>query len=145
MNSIKQEILSDIRKARENIKIAVAWLTDIDFLNALNSKLKKKEFSVEIVLSNHEDNKSEFIASKIIELIEQGAIIKTYGSSNPQYGDFLHCKFYIIDNSFAKSGSYNWSKGAEKNIECLDLVDVKSKQMLFRQVFGNGNLYPKKR
>lgn len=142
MNSIKQEIIMDIRQAKRSIKVAVAWLTDIDFINILEQKIaKKQDLIVEIVVSNHKDNKEERLKTKMVSLMEMGAKVKIYGSSNPQEGEFMHCKFYIIDEEFAKSGSYNWSKSAEKNIECLDIVALEPKQKLFRKLIGNGTIY----
>lgn len=148
MNSIKQEIISDIRKAKQSVKVAVAWLTDSDFIGELVKKITKKDdFIIEIVVSGHEDNKETALKAKMVALMELGATVKTYGSANPQDGNFLHCKFYIIDDEFAKSGSYNWSKGAERNEECLDEVALAPKQKQFKKLFGNGRVYailPKK-
>jgi phosphatidylserine/phosphatidylglycerophosphate/cardiolipin synthase-like enzyme len=142
MNSIKQEIIADIRKAKQSVKVAVAWLTDSDFVAALAQKItKKQDFIIEIVVSGHQDNKEIVLKTKMMALMELGAVVKTYGSANPQDGEFMHCKFYIIDDEFAKSGSYNWSKGAEKNVECLDEVALEPKQKLFRKLFGNGRVY----
>ena len=50
----------------------------------------------------------------------------------------MHCKFYIIDDEIAKSGSYNWSKAADNNIECLDKVELESKQKLFKRFYAVG-------
>lgn len=142
MSSIKQEIIADIRKTKQSVKIAVAWLTDSDFIDELAQKIRKKEgFVVEIVVSGHQDNKETVLKAKIMALMDIGASVKTYGSANPQDGGFMHCKFYIIDDEFAKSGSYNWSKGAEKNVECLDEVALEPKQKLFRKLFGSGMDY----
>lgn len=142
MKSIKSEILSDIKKARYSIKIAVAWLTDIDFIDALSEKIiKDRRMDIRIVVSGHKDNKDFYLKTKLVDLNKMGVKVKTYGSSSPLDGGFMHCKFYIIDEDYSKSGSYNWSKGAEKNIECLDLVDVNDKKKLFLRLFGNGSDY----
>lgn len=144
MNNIKQEILTDIKRAVFSIQIATAWFTDEDFISTLIEKKSRTEnLLIEIVLSNHKDNKEFNLKSKFSELIKIGAIIKTYGSNDPQLGGFMHAKFYIIDDSLAKSGSFNWSRGASRNIECLDIVDLKSKQQLFRKIYGNGVSYLK--
>jgi len=142
MNSIKKEILSDIRNARESIKVAIAWLNDLDYIDILQHKVQMNpKVTIEIVLSNHIDNKDENLKKRIIDLMKAGIKIVTFGSESPQLGNFMHCKFYIIDDSFCKSGSFNWTKAAEKNIECLDIVDIQPKLLLFRRLISNGIIY----
>ena len=146
MDNIKQEILTDIRKAKNSVKIAVAWLTDSDFITVLSQKITKNStFVVEIVLSNHKDNREEILSQKMGALIELGAKIRVFGSFSPQEGNFMHCKFYIVDDEIAKSGSYNWSKAAVSNIECLDKVELESKQKLFKRLMGSSSIYPIKK
>ncbi len=140
--TIKAEISHDLLKAKKSIKIAVSWLTDHDLLDILlKTKQNDPSLVVEIVLSAHRDNRKEYVLNKFRELIRQGAKIRTWGSETTEEGNFMHCKFYIIDDEFAKSGSYNWSKNATTNAECLDKVELKPKIQQFSKLINNGATY----
>ncbi len=142
MLSLQNEVIYDIQKAKQHIQVAVAWLTDITLLDALINKISfRKDMKIEIIISNHSNNQEDYLKPKYLELINLGAKIKIYGSKTPEEGNFLHCKFYIIDDTFAKSGSFNWSKAARENIECLDEVDCNAKIKLFDKLFKRSNDY----
>jgi phosphatidylserine/phosphatidylglycerophosphate/cardiolipin synthase-like enzyme len=49
----------------------------------------------------------------------------------------MHCKFYIIDDLFSKSGSFNWSFNASNNAECLDEVELNPKLQQFAKLLNN--------
>lgn len=142
MISIKKQIISDIKSAKKSIKIAVSWLTDKDFLSALLDK-KKADTAIEIsiVLSAHKDNRREDIKQKLIELIVLGSKVGVWGNEDSKTGNFMHCKFYIIDDIFAKSGSYNWTQNAEKNMECMDIVNVKEKISFYALLLNKVRTY----
>ena len=140
MQKIRSEILNDIKSATSSIKIAVSWITDNVLLNALSEKIQHTpNCQLEIIMSNHKDNDKQ--KDKFITLARQGAKIYAWGSSNAQTGKFMHCKFYIIDDKTAKSGSYNWSNSARSNAECLDVVDTNKKLILFGMLKRSAKQY----
>lgn len=142
MNNIKQEIITDINAAEKSIKIAVSWLSDFDLINTLlKSKQANENLKIEIIISDHNDNREQNVKEKLKELLKQGCEIYTWGSKNPQDGNFMHCKFYIIDDKFAKSGSYNWSYNAQRNAECLDEVEVSKKITFFKRLMDKRSTY----
>lgn len=132
MNNIQTEISNDLRSARNSIKVAVSWLTDTILLNELIDA-RKRGIDVKIILSSNELNIIRFeLFQKLIDL---GAIVNKKGREDPEKGDFMHYKFYIIDDTIAKSGSYNWSINAITNDEALDPVSVTKKLSEFNECF----------
>src|SRR4051812_42048843 len=109
MNKIQTEIITDLRSAKKSIKVAVSWLTDILLIKELLAA-RDRGIDVKIVMSSNEFNIIRFELFQ--KLIDKSAIVNKEGSDEPENGNFMHYKFYIIDDSFAKSGSYNWSINA---------------------------------
>jgi phosphatidylserine/phosphatidylglycerophosphate/cardiolipin synthase-like enzyme len=135
MNNFKEEIILDIISAADSIKVAVSWMTGLDFFGVLKNKKLKDKVEIIIILSDHPENRK--YSDKFIELLEVGIKVFTWGTKDPKLGNFMHCKFYVIDDKFAKSGSYNWSHNASKNAECLDLVEINSKIDQFDKLLRN--------
>ena len=134
MHDIKSIITEDIRRAKNSMYIAVSWLTDKSIIRALKSKLSgNSKFKIKILISDHPDNKK--VRSDLFEIVKIGASIRSWGNKDATKGGFMHCKFYIVDDKVAKSGSYNWSYNAMNNAECLDVVAVKPKQILFQKLW----------
>ncbi len=135
MNNYQEEILNDLQNAKKSIKVAVSWLTDSVLLNALiNARYRNIE--VNVVLSSNEFNIIRY--EKIQKLIQLGANVRKWGNEDPEVGQFMHYKFYIIDDEFAKSGSYNWSINAITNKEKLDKVDLSKSIKEFNECFNEG-------
>lgn len=133
-NSIQSEILSDIKSAKKSIKVAVSWLTDSELISALVDKLEEG-VKVQVLVSAHELNIIRFELFQKIQLL--GGEVQKWGSKETHEGKFMHCKFYIIDDNIAKSGSYNWSINAKSNAETLDSVDVLKKIKEFSRYFSD--------
>jgi phosphatidylserine/phosphatidylglycerophosphate/cardiolipin synthase-like enzyme len=132
MNTIQQEILTDLRSAKRSIKVAVSWLTDTLLINELIFA-KKKGIDVKLILSSNELNIIRFELFQ--QLIDLKADVLKWGNEEPEQGKFMHYKFYIIDDKIAKSGSYNWSINATTNKEALDEVAVNKKLQEFELCF----------
>lgn len=130
--NIQNEILSDIKKAKESIKVAVSWLTDPELIHALIER-KKAGVDVKVLVSSNELNIIRFELFK--KLQDLGGHVQKWGNIEADQGTFMHYKFYIIDDSLAKSGSYNWSINARTNAEALDQVDVHKKIREFNELF----------
>jgi phosphatidylserine/phosphatidylglycerophosphate/cardiolipin synthase-like enzyme len=67
-------------------------------------------------------------------LINAGAWVKKAGSKSPEQGNFMHCKFYIVDDTLAKAGSFNWTLNASSNRETLDEVPAEKKIREFESI-----------
>lgn len=134
MNNIQTEIANDLRNAKRSIKVAVSWLTDIHLITELINA-QKKGINVVIIVSSNELNIIRF--EYFQKLIDLGAIVNKEGSEDAEQGDFMHYKFYIIDDEFAKSGSYNMSMNATTNRETIDEVPVSKKLFQFNECLKN--------
>lgn len=132
MNNIQTEILNDIRSAKNSIKVAVSWLTDVLLIKELLAA-RKRGVNVKVIVSSNELNIYRFELFQ--ELMYHGAVVNKEGSEDSEQGNFMHYKFYIIDDRFAKSGSYNWSLNAVTNREALDDVSVPKKLSQFDECF----------
>lgn len=112
---IKDEIITNLRKATKTIRVAVAWFTDEDIIRVLAQK-QENGVNVEVVISNSKEN---------FENLENFKhYLKTKAKLFVAVKSFLHHKFCIIDNAIIINGSYNWSYAArwnEENILVLNL------------------------
>jgi hypothetical protein len=112
---IKDEIISNLKKAKSEIKVAVAWLTDEDIIRTLG-QLSANDIDVKIVISDSKDNFKNI--SKLESLVRNKSVIYIVSPN------FLHHKFCIIDNSIIINGSYNWTYSAQKNEENILVLSV---------------------
>lgn len=119
-SNIQFEIISAIKNAKSNLKIAVTWFTNHEIFNEILEKLENPKFKVElIVLNDRINNKKEGLNfQKFIEL--NGNF---YFSSNE---NMVHHKICIVDNSTLITGSYNWTYYAEnRNWENVVFIEKK--------------------
>ena len=113
-DNIKQNIISHLNNAEKYIWVAVAWITDYEYLNILQEKINNG-IDVRVVLMNDEFNKTNFI---------------NYSFLDENINLFLkesHHKYCIIDDEFLLTGSFNWTKKAStrSNGENLLLTNCK--------------------
>jgi phosphatidylserine/phosphatidylglycerophosphate/cardiolipin synthase-like enzyme len=138
LNTFQSDILTDLGSATESIKVAVSWLTDRALLGGL-IEAAERGVKVTVIISNDDLNKIR--EKSYSSLINAGGLLKKMGSTSPEEGNFMHCKFYIIDDKLAKSGSYNWTLNGSVNYETLDEVPVDSKIELFDRIFKQSENY----
>lgn len=124
---IKDEIIEQLLKANQNVKVAVAWLTDEDIIRTLTQKVNAG-ISIQVVLSESKENFRNI--SKWKDYLKLGG--KLY-IATPK---FLHNKFCIIDNKTIINGSYNWTYFARSNeenimVHFLDNNILEDKKLLF--------------
>ena len=105
---IRNEIIGNLKKANNEIKVAVAWLTDEDIIRTLTQK-KEEGVNVEIVISDSIENFKS--TTKFKDYLRNNG--KLFISTK----SFLHHKFCIIDDNVLINGSYNWSYAARWNEE----------------------------
>lgn len=109
-SKIKDEIIIQLRTAKNSVKVAVAWLTDDDLIRELTNLLSS-QVAVSVVISNSEQN-----------FINPGRFRKFIENDGSLYickAIFMHHKFCLIDQDRLINGSYNWSytaRGSEENI-----------------------------
>ena len=110
-NKIQNAIQMELFKAKESIKIAVAWFTNEMLLQPLILKLRSG-VSVELILNNDEINRGGDTSLDFTEFIQVGGFLRWNDSRQ-----LLHEKFCIIDDRIVITGSYNWTNKAEFNSE----------------------------
>lgn len=116
--NIQIQIIKELQLAKSSIKIAVAWFTDIEILKILEKK-QTENVSIELVISNDEINTGLY-GLNFSNLEKLGGKVYFVGGSNNE--TLMHNKFCIIDKSTIISGSYNWSKKAQRNHENVTII-----------------------
>jgi hypothetical protein len=114
--NIKDEIIKTILKAKTEIKIAVAWLTDEDIIRELTLK-KISGVNVQIIISDAKENYVRI--TKLKDFLKHAGIL-SIAITKP----FMHNKFAIIDDRFIINGSYNWSYGARTSEENIFIITI---------------------
>jgi phosphatidylserine/phosphatidylglycerophosphate/cardiolipin synthase-like enzyme len=110
MNSIKSEILADIRSSNQSIKVAVSWFTDPQIIDELiTQSIKGKK--VEVIVSGDNWNIIEFERFDILQ--RNGGMVNKKGAKEFNQPGFMHTKFMVIDEKIAREGSYNFTKNAQ--------------------------------
>jgi phosphatidylserine/phosphatidylglycerophosphate/cardiolipin synthase-like enzyme len=113
-------IIKHLEEAKLEIKIAVAWFTDIDIYKTLVKKAKNN-VSISIIIANHEFNKRSKVDFR--ELLTLGAEVLYIGKdTNSRTERLMHNKFCIIDNSTVINGSFNYTYKARLNDENIVLI-----------------------
>lgn len=112
---IKDEIISNLKKANKEIKVAVAWLTDEDIIRTLGQR-SNAGIDVKIVISNSKENFKN--VNKFKDLIKNQSQLYVVSPK------FLHHKFCIIDDWLIINGSYNWTYYAQSNEENILVITL---------------------
>lgn len=115
---IQDRIIEEILNAKSSIHIAVAWFTDNDIFDAIYKKAKEG-VRVELMIANDSINRNSGIQYHLISDI--GGLFLMVGDIKKNES-LMHNKFCVIDNKNIITGSYNWSKKAQKNSENITIV-----------------------
>ena len=105
--NIHAVIIDKITKAQSDIRVAVAWFTDEEIIEALSQKAKQG-VKVELIIAENDINQKVDFSP----LTNYGVDLLFYPPNG--YGT-MHHKFCIIDKSMVITGSYNWTVNAKKN------------------------------
>lgn len=120
-NAIQQELF----KAKESIKIAVAWFTNELLLQPLILKLQNGVL-VELIINDDEINRNGETSLDFTEFLKAGGVLRWNDSKQ-----LMHEKFCIIDNRIVITGSYNWTNKAEYNSEVENIFYDEDETTLF--------------
>lgn len=108
--NIQSIIIDELSTSQKSIKIAIAWFTDDDIFELLCSKANEG-IAIELLVMNDRINKNSNIDyDKLNQLGSKVWLIENANSRR----SIMHNKFCIIDHSTIISGSYNWTKQAQK-------------------------------
>lgn len=106
-NSILERVKLELRAAKSEILVAMAWFTDQDLFELLKEKIQSN-VTVKIILSDQPENEKldfNYLESLGAEISK----IKSVG-----WG-MMNDKFCIIDRKLAINGSFNWTRNAMNN------------------------------
>jgi len=115
---IEKKLIELINNSNNSIKIAMAWFTNNDIKDCL---IRKKESNpiIEIIIvvdDNYINDK--YFSNYESRFNDIGIQVKKKSSNR-----FLHNKFMIIDEFLTITGSYNYSKKANSNLENIVVIN----------------------
>jgi len=118
-DDFENNIIHHLRKAKKNVRIAVAWV-NFELFYSIFSELADKNIIVEIVIDDNAFNLYRKNENYMERLQKKGIMIKQLYLKKGT----MHRKFCIIDESYLLFGTYNWTKNASNfNIEDLNITD----------------------
>jgi phosphatidylserine/phosphatidylglycerophosphate/cardiolipin synthase-like enzyme len=120
-SDIQENISEEIKKAKYNIFVAVAWITDKSLWTILKNKVDEG-LVVQVILVPDEINKSN--NADLIDFLKSGGQI---------YWDDHHHKFCVIDVKVVITGSYNWTYMANNRGKRENVVIIKQNIELAEQ------------
>lgn len=120
---IDKIISKNLNEAKFEIKIAVAWITDLYLINSLTNCLKKG-IKVYIIFFDDKINNLDLFEG----LYNLGAEIRCTKN-------LMHNKFCVIDKKITLNGSYNWTVSAKRNNENIQVTNSISVSFDFLKEF----------
>ena len=129
---IQEKIATELSKAKYNIFVAVAWITDKALWDILIKK-SKDGVVVQIILINDDINKGTGIDFE--------SFVKNGGQL---YWDDHHHKFCVIDVKTVITGSYNWTYYAQNRVKRENVIVIKGASDIAEQFSDEFKLLLKK-
>ena len=115
-DNIQAVLLENLQTAKKSLYTAVAWITDRDIIRLLTEKAANG-VRVEIMITDDEINRQIDFSS----LQEAGG--KLWRVATQENGQDMHHKFCVMDSHTVITGSYNWSRKAQRNFENITITD----------------------
>lgn len=125
-SNINEKIICELKKAQNEILLAVAWLTDEDIIREM-THLAEAGKTVRIAISNVKEN------FKILRPLKE--FILGTGELFVYTEKLLHHKFCVIDQKVIINGSYNWSYAAKENEENIMILIPQPDNNTDRNIF----------
>ena len=116
---IQHHLLKELRRARKSIIVAVAWFTDEDIYKLLCQK-SGEGVKVEIILINDAINRGT--SGLNFKLLKTNKGIINFIGNGRDKDNIMHNKFCVIDDKTVITGSYNWSRRAQRNDENITVL-----------------------
>lgn len=120
--NIRNELVSLLEGAKEEVVVAMAWFTNAELFQSLISCLDRG-VKVELILLDDPINWYPYAPDFNLFILKGGLLY----IASPENGR-MHNKFCVVDKEFSITGSYNWTYYAEsrnhENIIILNNPDV---------------------
>lgn len=117
-SGIREIIVKEIAAATRTITAAVAWLTDLEIVEALLAAARKRVVVQIAILNDHNNNRGVAHFERLKAL---GGRVCWIPASERRAGS-LHHKFCVLDSEVVITGSFNWTKTASKADENIVVV-----------------------
>jgi len=118
--NIKDVLLVELGKAKLEIVAAVAWFTDPEILDLLESK-SNDGISVRLLIIEDRINLSEK-GLDFETLRDSGGEVALIKGTETNQGAIMHNKFTVIDGKTVITGSFNWTRRARSNYENITII-----------------------
>lgn len=115
-DNIETKLISSLRNAEKEIRIAVCWFTNSNLFDIVCEKLNEK-VHIELIITNDPIN-NRFGGLDFNRFISLGG--NFYFANNNK---LMHNKFCVIDSKLVITGSYNWTYPANKNHENILAIE----------------------
>ena len=129
---IRQIIIDNLKKAKHDIYVAVAWVTDKQLFSILLQKLSEG-IDIKVVLVYDEINLNN--GFDYIDFLKKGGLI---------YWDNHHHKFCVVDRKIVITGSYNWTYAANKRINRENILVIDNEEDMIEKYAAEFRLLMKK-
>lgn len=140
--NIEDVIRKNIREAKAELCIAVAWFTSKILMEEL-SALKRRGVNIKIIISDDEKNDANIY--KLIDACNNLIIPVIPKRADKKHKNIMHNKYCIIDNKKVIDGSYNWTNSANYNLEHVILIEstevAKMYYANFEKIYNNAEYY----
>lgn len=127
---IEKKLIELINDSHKSIKIAMAWFTNNDIKDCLIQK-KKTNSKIEIIIVVDDNNTNDKFFSNYESRFNKTGI-QVLKKTTPS---FLHNKFMIIDDFLTITGSYNYSKKANSNLENIVVINSPDFSSYYSRIF----------
>lgn len=130
IKGIEKKIIEFIDSTEKSLHIAMAWFTNKDIKESLIIlKKKNPNIIIEVVVDENYIN-DKYFSNTLHDFNSSG--IKIHKNLT---GRFLHNKYMIIDQKTTITGSYNYSKKANWNLENIIVVNSTSLSDYYLRLF----------
>lgn len=129
--NIEEVIIENFLNAQKSITIVVAWFTNSDIIASLIRAKNYSNIDIKILVDDNHINEKYFLKKHQDNLDEAGIEIKKQTIKN-----FNHNKFSIIDGKKIITGSYNYSKKANKNLESIIIFEDADIASYYKRLFN---------
>ena len=110
-NGLKDELFSILDNAKNQVLVAMYWITDESIINKL-IELKKKGIDVQVIFDESSGLKSKNNSISLMKKLLRNDIVPIILPSKPAPTGLMHNKFLIVDNALVWTGSANFTKTA---------------------------------